>query len=108
MFVLYRIFFRFHQFYTGIEEDEDLIFYFSAYAISFLTFFIFLLFWAFLYKITRLDFLALNKIPLFIVAFAFIFTCVVQFFKHRKKISKEIKKMNRAFILEDILVTVFI
>lgn len=107
MNIINRIFFRFYQFYSRIEQDKVMVYYFSAFAISFLLAFYILLIIALFYKLTTIKLIKISGFSLTVLFAVIICISLFFFYRNKKILLENIKDMKPIVIYEDILVWAF-
>ena len=108
MKLINRIFFRLHQFYSKIEEDKGMVFYFSAFAFSFLMAFYILFLIALLYLITGVKPIIISGWSLTILFFTVIGISLFFLYKKKTLLLKNIQSLKSGYVFEDVIVGAFI
>jgi len=108
MKIINRIFFRLYQFYSKIEEDKGMIFYFSAFAFSFLVAFYVLFLIALVYLITGIKLIIISGWSLTVLFFIVIGISSLFLYKERPLLLKNIQSLQANYVFEDLIVGAFI
>jgi hypothetical protein len=105
-----RAFIKVHWFYTHIirEGDKDMAYYFTAFALSFLSFFYLHFFLEFVSHLADFDLLIIGRWGLTAMALLYTGLLVYLFFKKRKLFEAAITKGKPKNLLMDLLIYVFI
>ena len=102
-----RLFFKYYQFYSGIESDDFMKYYYSAFALSLIFAFYLLALLGILYKTCGIKLFILNGASMSILFFSIVIIGVVFFYKNRVNLMRSIESMDNQFEKRDIIVWVF-
>ena len=108
--IIERLFARIYWFYKYIikESDSGMIFYFTAFAISFIAFFYINFLLAVLYVHTRWEIIRFEFFKYLIIMFSFLIFAIYLFFKHQKSLEDSITEGKRPRFFGDLFVVLYI
>lgn len=107
MKILNRIFFKYYRFYTRIENDDWMVFFYTCFAISFILSFYGLMMMALIYIGTDIKLIATSGKPLTIFTFSVIGVSMFFLFKNKKTLLEMVNKKEIEYKEIDIVVWLY-
>mgnify|MGYP000087986643 CR=1 FL=1 len=102
-----RLFFKYYKFYSNLDSDDFMRYYYSAFALSLIVSFFLFAFCGFLNKMFNVKFISTSGTSLSIFFFIIVITGLVLFYRNKTDILKSIDSMNNKFEKFDILIWLF-
>ena len=102
-----RLFFKYYKFYSNLDSDDFMRYYYSAFALSLIVSFFLLAFCGFLYKMFNVKFISTSGTSLSIFFFIIAIIGLVLFYRNKNDILKSIDSMNSKFEKIDIFIWLF-